>query len=84
MPWRAFHLCIMSPNKDDYMLATMLRVDPDKLAAVRRAVSGVTRCPRCDEPNPASERHCFKCGSPLYPDLEEGATKRAKKEKTKK
>ena len=61
----------MSPDKEDYRLATMLRVDPDRLAAARRAITGVTRCPNCDQPNPADQRYCYKCGNALYPDLEE-------------
>ena len=70
----------MSPNRSDYMLAIMMRVDPERLAAVRRAISGVTRCPQCDEPNPAAQRRCAKCGAALYPDLEAEDRKKMDKE----
>lgn len=73
----------MSPNRNDYMMATWMRVDPERLAAVRRAISGVTRCPRCDEPNPAAERLCHKCGATLYPDLE-GDEKRERERSSRK
>ncbi|MGQ9586951.1 MAG: hypothetical protein ACUVT7_01020 [Thermoplasmata archaeon] len=55
----------------DYSLAAMYRMDPDRLAALRRAVSGMTRCPDCDATNPADQKRCVKCGAYLYPDLEE-------------
>lgn len=55
----------------DYSLAAMYRLDPDKLAALRRAVSGTTRCPECGAMNPADQKRCEKCGAYLYPDLEE-------------
>lgn len=51
----------------DALLATMYRMDPDRLRQLRRVVSGVSRCPECDSPNPAGERFCRKCGSKLYP-----------------
>lgn len=51
----------------DAFLAAMYRIDPDRLRQLRRVVSGVTRCPECDSPNPAGERFCRKCGSKLYP-----------------
>jgi len=51
----------------DYMLATMFRLDPQKLAALRRATTGITRCPECNERNDASRRFCSKCGAKLYP-----------------
>ena len=60
----------MSPDQSDYRLATMLRLDPEKLAALRRARTGITKCPNCDEPNSADQKHCVKCGAALYPDLE--------------
>jgi ribosomal protein L32 len=60
----------MSPENDDYKIATMMRIDPERLAALRRAMSGMTRCPKCDEPNRADQRYCLRCGSALYPDLE--------------
>jgi len=54
---------------EDRVIATLYRLDPDRLAAVRRAVSGMTRCPECDEKNPADQKRCYKCGAKLYPDL---------------
>jgi len=54
---------------EDRVIATMYRLDPDRLAAVRRAASGMTRCPGCDTLNPADQRRCYKCGTNLYYDL---------------
>jgi len=54
---------------EDRVLAAMYRLDPDKLAAIRRATSGTTRCPECDTVNPADQRKCYKCGANLYYDL---------------
>ncbi len=51
----------------DALLATMYRMDPDRLRQLRRIASGVTRCPECDAANPAGERLCRKCGARLYP-----------------
>lgn len=51
----------------DALLATMYRMDPDRLRQLRRIASGITRCPECDTANPASERLCKKCGARLYP-----------------
>lgn len=51
----------------DAFIATMYRMDPDRLRTLRRVTSGVTRCPECDHPNPAQERVCAKCGARLYP-----------------
>lgn len=53
----------------DAMIATMFRTDIERVAALRRAVSGKTRCPECDAVNPANQRRCDKCGSLLYPEL---------------
>lgn len=78
MPPRALSTCDMSPDKNDYRLATLMRLDPEKLAAVRRMMSGTTRCPNCDEPNRADQRRCVKCGAALYPDLEQ--TEKAQQE----
>jgi len=64
---------------DDRVIATMYRLDPDKLAAVRRAVSGITRCPECDEKNPADQKRCYKCGAKLYPDMKDDEDEEAKK-----
>jgi len=54
---------------EDRVIATMYRLDPERLAAVRRAASGTTRCPECDAVNPADQRKCYKCGANLYHDL---------------
>lgn len=56
---------------DEHLAATLLRVDVDRIRAVRRAASGVTRCPQCDAVNPADRRICKACGSRLYPVEEE-------------
>lgn len=53
----------------DYYLAAMFRVDPEKVAALRRIMSGKTRCPMCDASNPADQKYCDKCGAPLYPEV---------------
>ncbi len=60
----------MAPDERDYRLASMLRMDPERLSALRRATSHKTRCPKCDEQNDADRRFCSKCGAALYPDLE--------------
>ncbi len=60
----------MPPDQTDYRFATMLRIDPERLAALRRARTGKTKCPHCDETNDAGLRNCAKCGAALYPDLE--------------
>jgi len=54
---------------EDRLIATMYRLDPEKLAAIRRATSGKTRCPACDAVNPADQRRCYNCGANLYYDL---------------
>jgi len=54
---------------NDRVVATLYRLDPDRLAAIRRATSGMTRCPECDALNPANQRRCCKCGAKLYNDL---------------
>jgi uncharacterized paraquat-inducible protein A len=56
---------------DEDLVATLYRLDVDRVRAVRRAVSGTTRCPECDAVNPASQRTCKACGSRLYPVEEE-------------
>lgn len=56
------------PRKDkDAFLATLYRIDPDRLRQLRRVMSGVTRCPECDHQNPAGRSTCAKCGARLYP-----------------
>ena len=50
-------------------LATRNRYDPEKLAAFKRSISGKTRCPECEEVNPAGQEICDSCGSKLYPEL---------------
>ncbi len=45
------------------------RYDPEKLASIKRAVSGKTRCPDCNEVNPAGQETCDGCGARLYPDV---------------
>ncbi len=45
------------------------RYDPERLASLKRAVSGKTRCPECNEINPAGQETCDDCGAKLYPDL---------------
>jgi rRNA maturation endonuclease Nob1 len=54
----------------DNFIATMHHLDPDKLAAVRRVISGMTRCPECDALNRADTKFCVKCGAKLYPELD--------------
>ena len=48
-------------------IAVRNRYDPERLAAVKRVISGKTRCPECDEPNSADQEHCTHCGARLYP-----------------
>lgn len=51
--------------------AVRMRCDPEKLAAVKRIMTGNTRCPECDALNRADQRKCDKCGAKLYPGLKE-------------
>jgi ribosomal protein L40E len=59
------------PAYHDMSLATMYHLDPEKLAAIRRIVSGMTRCPECDALNPANQKRCDKCGAKLYPEVKD-------------
>jgi len=43
------------------------RFDPDRLAVVKRSISGKTRCPECDALNRADQETCDRCGARLYP-----------------
>jgi len=58
-----------APAYHDLTIATLYRLDPDRLAAIRRAVSGMTRCPECDALNRADQPRCDKCGAKLYPEV---------------
>lgn len=69
-----------SPAYHDLTIATLYRLDPERLAAIRRAVSGVTRCPECDALNRADQPRCDKCGAKLYPEVEDNEEERASKE----
>ncbi len=66
-----------SPAYHDLTIATLYRLDPEKLAAIRRAVSGATRCPQCDALNRADQRRCDKCGAKLYPEVPDNDEDRA-------
>lgn len=50
-------------------LVARQRYDPQRLAAVKRAMTGKTRCPECDEINPADQERCEHCGARLYPEI---------------
>ena len=58
-----------NPAYHDMTIATLYRLDPDRIAAVRRAISGMTRCPECDAQNRADQPRCDKCGAKLYPEV---------------
>jgi uncharacterized paraquat-inducible protein A len=64
----------------DMTIATLYRLDPDKLKAVRRAISGSTRCPQCDALNRADQPRCEKCGAKLYPEVPDNEEEKALKE----
>jgi len=64
----------------DMTIATLYRLDPDKLAAVRRAMTGSTRCPECGALNRAEQPRCEKCGAKLYPDVPDNEKEIALKE----
>ncbi len=71
-------------SNHDNVIATLYRLDPERLAAVRRAISGVTRCPQCDEPNRADQPRCDKCGAKLYPEVPDNEEERMLKEEARK
>jgi methionyl-tRNA synthetase len=73
-----------SDSYHDMTIATLYRLDPDKLAAVRRAVSGMTRCPECDALNRADQPRCEKCGAKLYPEVPDNEEEARQKEEIKK
>lgn len=59
------------PAYHDWSLATMYRLDPERLAAARRIMTGMTRCPECDALNLANQKRCDKCGAKLYPEVKD-------------
>ncbi len=67
----------------DMTIATLYRVDPDKLKAIRRAMTGMTMCPECDALNRADQKYCDRCGAKLYPELVYEEEKEKEKEKDK-
>ena len=72
------------PAYHDWALATMYRLDPERLAALRRSMTGMTRCPECDALNRADQPRCDKCGAKLYPEVpdnEEDIARRKRSEK---
>jgi len=69
------------PAYHDYALATMLRLDPERLAALRRAMTGMTRCPECDALNRADQPRCDKCGAKLYPEVPDNEEEKALRER---
>jgi tRNA(Ile2) C34 agmatinyltransferase TiaS len=73
-----------SGSYHDMTIATLYRLDPDKVAAVRRAVSGMTRCPECGTLNRADQQRCDKCGAKLYPEVPDNEEEAKLKEEMKK
>jgi hypothetical protein len=69
-----------NPNYNDYAIATLYRLDPEKLAQIRRIVSGMTRCPECDALNRADQQRCDTCGAKLYPEVEDEKEKKPEEE----
>jgi len=59
-------------------LISRSRYDPDRLAAVKRSMTGMTRCPVCDGLNRADSKFCIKCGAYLYPEMREEDEKQGK------
>lgn len=72
-----------SGSYHDMTIATLYRLDPDKLKAVRRIISGSTRCPRCDALNRAAQPRCDKCGAKLYPEVPDNEEEKTLKEQAK-
>jgi uncharacterized paraquat-inducible protein A len=75
----------MSDDRDggsyhDLTIGTLYRIDPDRLAALRRVMTGMTRCPECDALNRADQPRCEKCGAKLYPEVADNDEERALKE----
>jgi ribosomal protein L40E len=73
-----------SSSYHDMTIATLYRLDPDKIAAVRRAISGTTRCPECDALNPADQQRCEKCGAKLYPEVPDNEEEKRQREEARK
>ena len=75
----------MSDDKEDggsyhdNTIAILHRLDPDRLKAVRRAITGSTRCPQCDALNRADQPRCEKCGAKLYPEVPDNDEEKAAK-----
>lgn len=67
------------PYERDYAIAIMYGLDPEKVGAIRRSISGKTRCPECDEINPADQPRCRKCNAKLYPEVPDNEEERARK-----
>ncbi|MBU0684469.1 MAG: hypothetical protein ABIE25_06780 [Thermoplasmatota archaeon] len=67
-------------SNHDNVIATLYRLDPERLAAVRRAISGITRCPQCDAPNRADQPRCDSCGAKLYPEVPDNEEEKGLKE----
>ena len=67
---------------NDLTICTMYRLDPERLAAVRRSISGKTRCPECDALNSADQPRCDKCGAKLYPEVPDNEEEIALKNRT--
>ena len=68
----------------DNVIATLYRLDPERLAAVRRAISGITRCPQCDASNRADQPRCDRCGAKLYPEVPDNEEEKRLKEELRK
>jgi uncharacterized paraquat-inducible protein A len=72
------------PAYHDNVIATLHRLDPERLAAIRRAWTGMTRCPECDALNMAEQPRCDKCGAKLYPEVPDNEEEKALKEQARK